>query len=150
VAIDSALKRASVQSYTLGLMRPFPDGTVAATDRAMAGWHYAGLTYQVFVFAPTTPAGWYSFHQSFHIGEFIDLMKAEAEGVGNWTNWALGVDLGSDPIPKLGGNLEFNYDYFYAEARGDAIWCRWKPQTQPGNEGNAEINLQVGEEINFA
>ncbi len=77
-------------------------------------------------------------------------MKAESEGAGTWTNWALGVDLGSDPIPKFTGNLEFNYDYFYAEANGAAVWCRWKPGTQPGNEGNAEIDLQAGEEINFA
>ena len=150
MAVDTKAKRASVQAYTLGLMRPPPDGAITAPDRATVAWFYAGLTYSTSVFVPTTPEGFYSFHHSFHIGEFIDLMKAESEGAGTWTNWALGVDLGSDPIPKFTGNLEFNYDYFYAEANGAAVWCRWKPGTQPGNEGNAEIDLQAGEEINFA
>jgi len=45
MAIDSPLKRASVQAYTSGLMRPPPDGTVAASDRAVVAWLYAGLTY---------------------------------------------------------------------------------------------------------
>jgi hypothetical protein len=45
LAIDTPLKRASVQAMTLGLTRPFPDGTVSAADRAMVAWFYAGLTY---------------------------------------------------------------------------------------------------------
>ncbi len=150
MAIDTKAKRASVQAYTLGLMRPPPDGAVTAPDRATVAWFYSGLTYSASVFTPTTPAGFYSFHHSFHIAAFRELMRIESEGAGTWVNWANGVDLPTLPIPKLSGNLEFNYDYFYAEARGPAIWCRWKPGTQPGNEGNAEINLQVGEEINFA
>jgi len=51
MAIDTAAKRASVQAYTLGLMRPPPDGTVSAADRAVAAWFYTGLT-----FTPPEPA----------------------------------------------------------------------------------------------
>ncbi len=149
MAIDTKAKRASVQAMTLGLMRPPPDGAVTAPDRATVAWFYAGLTYGA-PFVPTTPFGWFSFHHSFHIASFRELMRIESEGSGTWVNWANGVDFSILPIPKLSGNLEFNRGYFYAEARDDAIWCRWKPGTQPGNEGNAEINLQVGEEINFA
>ena len=150
MAIDTKAKRASVQAYTLGLMRPPPDGAIGAADRATVGWFYAGLTYSDVGFIPTTQPGWFSFHNAFHEAAFIDLMKVESENAATWVNWALGVDLGSDPIPKLSGNLELNYTYFYAEANGAAVWCRWSQGTQPGNEGNAEINLQLGEEINFA
>lgn len=45
MAIDTANKRASVQAYFLGGMRPAPDGTVDAGDRATLGWAYSGLTY---------------------------------------------------------------------------------------------------------
>lgn len=45
MAIDTANKRASVQAYLLGNMRPVPDGTVSAGDRATLGWVYAGLSY---------------------------------------------------------------------------------------------------------
>lgn len=50
MAIDTSDKRASVQAYTFGLVRPTPDATIDAADRATSGWHYAGLTY-----APPTP-----------------------------------------------------------------------------------------------
>lgn len=150
MAIDSRLKRASVQAYTLGLVRPAPDGTVSAADRAVAGWHYAGLTYSAFVFTPTTRSGWYSFHNAFHEVEFIALMRGESEDAGSWAFWAAGVDLPSNPVPKGTANLELNFDYFIGEANTAAVWCRWALGTQPGNRGNAEINLQIGEEINFA
>jgi len=45
LSIDTKAKRASVQAYTLGLMRPPPDGTVDAGDRATVCWFYSGLTY---------------------------------------------------------------------------------------------------------
>jgi len=45
MAIDTKLKRASVQAYLLGLVRPPPDGSVDAADRAMCAWLYAGLNY---------------------------------------------------------------------------------------------------------
>lgn len=45
MAIDSAAKRASVQAYTLGLVRPPPDGTIALGDRAAVVWLYSGLSY---------------------------------------------------------------------------------------------------------
>lgn len=45
LAIDTKAKRASVQAYLFGLMRPPPDGAVGAADRATVGWLYAGLTY---------------------------------------------------------------------------------------------------------
>ena len=45
MAVDSKAKRASVQSYLLGAMRPPPDGTVGAGDRATVAWHYSGITY---------------------------------------------------------------------------------------------------------
>lgn len=45
MAIDTAAKRASVQAYVLGAMRPPPDSTVAAGDRATVAFLYGGLTY---------------------------------------------------------------------------------------------------------
>ena len=45
MAVDTAAKRASVQSYTLGLMRPPPDGTVGTQDRPTLAWFYAGMVY---------------------------------------------------------------------------------------------------------
>lgn len=45
MAINTKAKRASVQAYTLGLMRPPPDGSVDAADRAAEAWLYSGLTY---------------------------------------------------------------------------------------------------------
>ena len=45
LAIDTKAKRASVQAYTLGLMRPPPDGTIDAGDRATLTWLYSGLSY---------------------------------------------------------------------------------------------------------
>lgn len=45
MAIDTKAKRASVQAYTLGLMRPPPDGTINAGDRATLSWLYSGLAY---------------------------------------------------------------------------------------------------------
>ena len=149
MAIDTKAKRASVQAYTLGLMRPPPDGTINAADRATVGWFYAGLSYSG-AFIPSVRPGWFSLHNAFHEAEFIDLMKVESEGAASWAFWAAGVDLVSDPLPKLSGNLELNFDYFINEANTDKVWCRWSPGTQPGNRGNAEIDMQAGEEINFA
>ena len=45
MAIDTKAKRASVQAYTLGLMRPPPDGTVGVSDRPVLAWFYSGITY---------------------------------------------------------------------------------------------------------
>lgn len=45
MAIDTKAKRASVQAYTFGLMRPPPDGTVDEGDRACVTWLYLGLDY---------------------------------------------------------------------------------------------------------
>jgi len=47
MAVDTKAKRASVQAYTFGLMRPPPDGTVGASDRPVIAWLYSGLTYAV-------------------------------------------------------------------------------------------------------
>ena len=45
MAIDTKLKRASVQAYQPSFMRPPPDGSVDAADRAMCAYFYAGLNY---------------------------------------------------------------------------------------------------------
>jgi len=45
MAIDTKAKRASVQAYLLGAMRPPPDGTVSSGDRATVSWLYSGLSY---------------------------------------------------------------------------------------------------------
>lgn len=45
MAIDTENKRRSVQAYTFGLVRPIPDGTIAAPDRATSAWYYSGITY---------------------------------------------------------------------------------------------------------
>lgn len=45
MAIDTKAKRASVQAYTMGLMRPPPDGTVSEGDRATVAWFYLGMDY---------------------------------------------------------------------------------------------------------
>ncbi len=50
MAIDSKAKRASVQAYTLGLMRPPPDGTVGDSDRPVVAWLYAGVTAGIIFF----------------------------------------------------------------------------------------------------
>ncbi len=149
MAIDTKAKRASVQAYTPGLMRPPPDGTISEPDWATVAGFYAGLDYTGTPFVATTRPGWFSFHNAFHEAEFMTLMRAEAEGSKVWTRWATGVDLPSNPVPKNTANLEFDYDHFYIEANTDKVWCRWAPGTQPGNEGNAEINLQVGEQVDF-
>lgn len=47
MAIDTKAKRASVQAYTLGLMRPPPDGVVDEGDRATVAWLYKGLDYNL-------------------------------------------------------------------------------------------------------
>ena len=44
MAIDSKAKRASVQAYTLGLMRPPPTGSpLNASRRATVAWFYSGV-----------------------------------------------------------------------------------------------------------
>ncbi len=45
MAINTKARRASVQAYTLGLMRPPPDGSVNTADKATVAWLYAGLSY---------------------------------------------------------------------------------------------------------
>lgn len=46
MAIDTKLKRSSVQAYTHGLMRPpSTGGGITAAKRAEETWLYAGLTY---------------------------------------------------------------------------------------------------------
>lgn len=45
MAVDTKAKRASVQAYTIYGMRPPPDGTVGAGDRATVAGFYAGITY---------------------------------------------------------------------------------------------------------
>lgn len=45
MAIDTPSRRASVQAYTFGLMRPVPDGTIGEGDRATVTWYYQGLDY---------------------------------------------------------------------------------------------------------
>ena len=45
MAIDTKLKRASVQAYQPGYMFPPPDGSVDDPDRAMVANMYAGLNY---------------------------------------------------------------------------------------------------------
>lgn len=45
MAIDTAAKRASVQAYATGNMRPPPDGSVSEGDRATVAWLYNGMNY---------------------------------------------------------------------------------------------------------
>ena len=45
MAVDTKAKRASVQAYTLGLMRPPPDSAISEGDRATVTWFYSGLDY---------------------------------------------------------------------------------------------------------
>lgn len=45
MAIDTAAKRASVQAYTLGLMRLPPTGSVTKADQATVAWLYSGHSY---------------------------------------------------------------------------------------------------------
>ncbi len=63
MAIDSENKRRSVQSYSIGL-KPVPDGTVGAPDRAMCAGFYFGLTYE----DPTPPVFIAAYlHTRFHL-----------------------------------------------------------------------------------
>ncbi|MCK5607406.1 hypothetical protein KAR91_36315 [Candidatus Pacearchaeota archaeon] len=72
MAIDTAAKRASVQAYALGLMRPPPDGTVNEGDRACLAWLYQGMDYD-----SPTPTGkghrWFMWFWDFLLGfeEFL-------------------------------------------------------------------------------
>lgn len=44
MAIDTPLKRASVQNYTdPGVLLPIPSGTIGQPERQMVGWLYAGI-----------------------------------------------------------------------------------------------------------
>ena len=70
MAVDTAAKRASVQAYTLGVMRPPPDGTVSEGDRATVAFLFQGLDYGIP--ALTTGHGW--------IGWFLDFFFGD-----NWT-----------------------------------------------------------------
>ena len=45
MAANTKAKRASIQAYTIYGMRPPPDGTVGAGDRATVAGFYAGITY---------------------------------------------------------------------------------------------------------
>ena len=51
MAVDTKAKRASVQAYTLGLMRPPPSGTVGLGQRATVTYLYSGLAYAAAVVA---------------------------------------------------------------------------------------------------
>lgn len=58
MAVDTATKRSSVQTYSFGGTLPVPDGTIAEGDRAHVAWDYSGLDYDTPVApAPTTPIG---------------------------------------------------------------------------------------------
>ena len=57
MAIDTKAKRASVQAYTTGLMRPPPDGTIGSGDRATLVGLYAGLVYALAAAAAAYVAG---------------------------------------------------------------------------------------------
>lgn len=46
MAVDTKAKRASVQAYTFGLMRPPPTGTIGEAARATITWLFSGLDYQ--------------------------------------------------------------------------------------------------------
>lgn len=70
MAVDTKAKRASVQAYTLGLMRPPPDGTVGAGDRATVAWLYAGIVYD----APAAEGlglPYYGFISNYMNGRFL-------------------------------------------------------------------------------
>ncbi len=45
MAINTKARRASVQAYTLGLMRPPPAGVVGPPARAAVAWLYGGIDY---------------------------------------------------------------------------------------------------------
>ncbi len=45
MAIDTAAKRASVQSYVMGVPLPLPSGVSTEGSRATTAWLYAGLNY---------------------------------------------------------------------------------------------------------
>ncbi len=45
MAINTKARRASVQAYTLGLMRPPPVAGVTMGDRATVSWLYSGMSY---------------------------------------------------------------------------------------------------------
>ena len=98
----------------------------------------------------TRPGNTFTLHDVFHEQEFIDLMRGEAEGVGLWAFWALGVDLLVDPIPKATGNLELNYSHFRAAATGSTTWARFAPGTVSNVRGDIQIDMRAGEAVNFA
>lgn len=69
MAINTKARRASVQAYTFGLMRPPPDGTVDEGDRATVAWFYKGLDYD----NPTITVGimsWFLNFMDFVHGSF--------------------------------------------------------------------------------
>lgn len=53
--VNTQNKRRSVQAYTLGAMRPVPDGVIDAADRATITWLYSGVAYPPT--PPTPPSG---------------------------------------------------------------------------------------------
>ena len=70
MAVDTKARRASVQAYTFGGMRPPPDGSVGEGDRATVAWLYAGLDYA----APTAELGivGYFIHWFLNFGGFTN------------------------------------------------------------------------------
>jgi len=64
MAIDTPNKRRSVQAYSMGQLRPAPDGAIDASDRACAAWFYSGLTYGTPSLITTLAA---QFHNLFHM-----------------------------------------------------------------------------------
>lgn len=63
MAIDTENKRRSVQAYLMGAVRPVPDGTIDASDRACSAWFYSGLAYAL----PVAPGIAAYFHKLFNL-----------------------------------------------------------------------------------
>ena len=87
------------------------------------------------------PAGFFSIANCVKDIDFRALMYAEAEGSAVWALWVLGVDLGSEPVPKGSANLELNIALIQNEAEGTATWARWAPGAQPENTGNLQLDM---------
>ncbi len=95
------------------------------------------------------PAGWFSIPNVVKDPDFVTLMRAEADGSAVWAAWLLGVDLGSNPIPKGSANLELNIALVQNEAEDNAGWARWAPGTQPENTGNLQLDMAAAITASF-
>ena len=76
-------------------------------------------------------------------------MRAEAEGAGVWATWALGVDLGSNPLIKGSANLALNIALIQDEAEAVATWARWGPGLAEENTGNLQLNMTLAITASF-